>query len=114
LCDGRELALAPGENLLDALLGAGVAVASSCKVGACQACLVKATRGAPPSSAQQGLKDAQRHQGYFLACQANLIDDLTISLTTAGELAIAALVVAVESLASDVVRVFLRPEKRLE
>lgn len=114
VCDGRELSLAPGENLLDALLSAGVRVASSCKVGACQACLVKATRGAPPSRAQLGLKDAQRHQGYFLACQANLTEDLEISLTTAGELSVAAQIEAVEALASDVVRVVLRPERRFE
>jgi len=114
LCDGHELALAPGDNLLDALLGAGLRVASSCRAGACQACLVRATRGVPPARAQQGLKDAQRHQGYFLACQAQVTEDLEISLSQAHDHDVPAHVVAVEALTGDVVRVSLRPEKPLE
>jgi CDP-4-dehydro-6-deoxyglucose reductase, E3 len=114
LCDGRELWLSPGDNLLDVLLGAGLRVASSCRVGACQACLVQATRGTPPAGAQQGLKDAQRHQGYFLACQANLTEDLEVSLTRARELDVAAEVAAVEALTQDVIRVMLRPQERLD
>lgn len=114
LCDGHELALAPGDNLLDALLAAGLRVASSCKVGACQACLVRATRGAPPARAQHGLKDAQRHQRYFLACQAQVTEDLEVSLSQARDLDVPARVVAVEALTTDVVRVSLQPEKPLE
>ena len=56
-CDGRELELSPHDNLLDALLAAGVTVASSCRAGACQQCLVQATSGTPPAKAQAGLKD---------------------------------------------------------
>lgn len=114
LCDGHELALAPGANLLEALLGAGLRVASSCRAGACQACLVRVTRGAPPARAQQGLKDAQRHQGYFLACQAQVTEDLEVSLSQAYDLDVPAHVVAVEALTGDVVRVSLQPERPLE
>jgi NAD(P)H-flavin reductase/ferredoxin len=113
-CDGRELELSPGDNLLDALLAAGVTIASSCRAGACQQCLVQATSGAPPVDAQAGLKDAQRVQGYFLACQARLSEDLTISLSGARGLDVPARVVSTEALSRDVIRVLLRPERPLK
>jgi CDP-4-dehydro-6-deoxyglucose reductase, E3 len=109
-CDGRELELSQDDNLLDALLAAGVTVASSCRAGACQQCLVQATSGTPPVDAQAGLKDAQRLQGYFLACQARLSEDLTISLSGARGLDVPARVVSREALSCDVTRVRLRPE----
>lgn len=113
-CDGRELELSADDNLLDALLAAGVTVASSCRAGACQQCLVQATSGTPPIDAQAGLKDAQRLQGYFLACQARLSEDLTISLSGARGLDVPARVVSSEALSGDVLRVRLRPEKPLK
>jgi CDP-4-dehydro-6-deoxyglucose reductase len=113
-CDGRELELSSDDNLLDALLAAGVTVASSCRAGACQQCLVQATSGTPPAKAQAGLKDAQRLQGFFLACQAQLVEDLTISLSGARGLDIPARVVSVAPLSVDVIRVRLRPEKPLK
>jgi NAD(P)H-flavin reductase len=76
--------------------------------------LVQATKGAPPPNAQAGLKDAQRLQGYFLACQARLSEDLTISLSGARGLDIPARVVSVDPLSSDVIRVRLRPAKPLK
>src|SRR5689334_4325250 len=102
-CDGREVTLSPGDNLLDALLAAGIEVASSCRAGACQQCLVKAVRGTPPASSQSGLKDAQRDQGYFLACQAKLTDDMTVSLSGARGLDIPGRIVSVGALSSSVV-----------
>lgn len=113
-CDGRDLTLSSDDNLLDALLGAGVAVASSCRAGACQQCLVKAVRGVPPSRAQSGLKDAQRAQGYFLACQAKLTEDLTLSLSAARELDTPGRVVSIDALSSSVVRVLVRPAAAFE
>jgi CDP-4-dehydro-6-deoxyglucose reductase, E3 len=113
-CDGRELQLSPGDNLLDALLSAGVTVASSCRAGACQQCLVQATRGAPPSEAQVGLKDAQKLQGYFLACQARVSEDLTVSLSGARSLDVRARVVSADALSGDVLKVLILPERALE
>lgn len=104
-CEGRSLELLPGETVLDALLGAGLSVASSCRAGACQACLVKATRGTPPAEAQQGLKDSLRLAGYFLACQARPSGDLEVSLSDARALEVPARVSTVERLTDDVLRV---------
>lgn len=114
VCDGRELTLAPNENLLDALLAAGLRVASSCRAGACQTCLVQATRGTPPARAQQGLKDAQRLQGYFLACQATPTEDLEVSLSSARALDVPARITSVEALAADVLRVLITPQNPLQ
>ena len=66
--EGQSIPVAPGESALDALLGAGVSVPHSCRAGACQSCLVNASAGTIPPSAQQGLKPALIAQGYLLAC----------------------------------------------
>lgn len=113
-CDGREIDLAPGDNLLDALLAAGFTVPSSCRAGACQQCLVKATRGTPPAPSQEGLKAPQRDQGYLLACQAHVVDDLTLSLSGARELDVPAHVVAIERLTPEVLRVLVQPREQLD
>ena len=76
---------------------------------------MQATSGTPPSASQVGLKDTQRIQGYFLACQARATEeDLTITLSGVRALDVPAQVVSVEALSSDVLRVLIRPEKPLE
>ena len=111
ICDGRELQLRSGQSVLDALSEAGFDVSSSCRVGACQSCLVQAVRGAPPTQAQVGLKDSLRAQGYFLACQATLTEDLEVSLAGATALEVPARLVAVERLAADVLRIVLESQQ---
>jgi CDP-4-dehydro-6-deoxyglucose reductase len=66
--EGRELALADGETVLDCLDRHGAGVPSLCRNGACQTCLVRAVEGTVPAAAQAGLKPAWRAQGWFLAC----------------------------------------------
>lgn len=108
-CDGREIELRAGQRVLDALSDAGVVVPSSCRVGACQSCLVQATRGRPPAESQVGLKASLQAQAYFLACQATLTEDLEISLAGAAALEVHALIRSVDRLAADVLRVTLEP-----
>lgn len=112
-CEGRRVELLPGQTVLDALQDAGISVSSSCRVGACQACLVQATRGAPPPTAQLGLKESLRLDGYFLACQARPESDLEVSLSGAHALELAARVANVERLAADVLRVWVQTEQPL-
>lgn len=103
---GRTLACGD-ESVLDALQRAGIAVPSSCRAGACQSCLVRAVSGAVPTGAQKGLRASLVEQGFFLACQARLTDDLTAA--PADDLPVtAATVLRVERAADDVARVFLR------
>lgn len=108
-CDGQPVAVDPGETLLDALLRAGVAVPHSCRAGACQSCLVKATAGVPPREAQAGLRSSLAQQGFLLACVARPTEDLSVSTDAAAGLTVPATVSAVETLAGDVVRVTITP-----
>jgi ferredoxin-NADP reductase len=76
---GRALACAPGETVLDCLLRAGVPAASSCRTGACQTCVLRAARGRPPEASQKGLKETWRAQGLFLACQCVPEEDIEVA-----------------------------------
>jgi ferredoxin-NADP reductase/ferredoxin len=109
LCDGTEIEVRDGERLLDSLLRAGARVASSCRAGLCQSCLVKATRGSPPAAAQVGLKDTLRAQGFFLACLAQPREDLELTLRATETLAVPAFVARVDQLSANTLRVVLQP-----
>jgi CDP-4-dehydro-6-deoxyglucose reductase len=76
---GQGLAVQNGESVLDCLLRNGIKASHSCKAGACQTCLVKGGGGDIPETAQAGLKDTLRAQGYFLACAHRPKGDLTVS-----------------------------------
>jgi ferredoxin-NADP reductase/ferredoxin len=109
VCDGRAIELREGARLMDGLEQAGVAIASSCRAGACQSCLVKATRGTPPAAAQVGLKDTLRAQGFFLACVAEPREDLEITLGAVSALSVPARVARVERIADATLRVTVEP-----
>ncbi len=105
---GRALPLEAGETVLDALERAGEKVPSSCRVGACQACLVRARGGAVPPGAQKALRPALVEQGYFLACQALPVGDLEVA--PADDLPqVRATVARIDRPAADVVRIALAP-----
>ncbi|MCA9626941.1 MAG: 2Fe-2S iron-sulfur cluster binding domain-containing protein [Myxococcales bacterium] len=76
---GSSVELEAEESVLDALLRAGLEVASSCRAGACQACMLRAESGDPGAAAQAGLRPAQREAGFFLACMARPEEDLVIA-----------------------------------
>jgi CDP-4-dehydro-6-deoxyglucose reductase, E3 len=67
-----------GEDVLSALLRAGIDARHSCRVGVCQSCLHRVVDGKPPPAAQEGLSDAQKALGYFLACLCRPETSLTI------------------------------------
>ena len=108
-CDGRPIEVGEGESLLDALLRAGVPLPHSCRVGACQSCLVKATTGTPPAEAQVGLRPSLAQQGFLLACIARPTADLDVSTDAAAGLTVPARVTFVAPLSADVIRVMLAP-----
>lgn len=76
--EGTPYALGEEENLLAGLERLGAAVPSSCRSGVCQSCLLKATAGDIPPSANKGLRDTQRAQGYLLACCCTPTGDMTL------------------------------------
>jgi ferredoxin-NADP reductase len=60
--------VAPGQNLLDAALAAGVTLPYSCTMGGCGACRVQVTRGEVEMEQPNCLTDAEREAGYALTC----------------------------------------------
>lgn len=113
-CRGAAIDLAEGETVLAGLLRAGVPVSHSCRAGACQACLARATAGTPPAASQVGVKETLRARGYFLACQARPMEDLTVAVDDDPALAVGARIVSVEPLGADVLLVRVRPDRPFE
>lgn len=103
--------LADNETVLDGLLRQGLKVAHACRSGFCQSCLMKAVEGAPPPAAQNGLKETQRMQNYFLSCQCVPTEDLVVG--EAGD-EIDVVISGKEFLNHRVVRIRMRPERRMD
>jgi CDP-4-dehydro-6-deoxyglucose reductase, E3 len=104
--EGKEYELAAGETVLECLERNGARVASLCRNGACQTCLMRAEDGTVPAAAQQGLKQTWRAQGWFLPCVCRPTTDLKLTRCD-GAREYGARVTAVEQLAPRVLRVLL-------
>lgn len=78
----QHWSVAAGSNLLDALNQNGVAVPYSCRAGSCHACLVQCVKGLPADSRPDALSAEQRQQGWRLACQCQVIEDLQVHTLT--------------------------------
>jgi ferredoxin-NADP reductase/ferredoxin len=77
--EDRNLEVLSGETVLECIERHGLTLPSFCRNGICQSCLVKATSGQVPASAQVGLKTAWKQQGYFLACLCRPVENLDIA-----------------------------------
>ncbi|MBT2337981.1 MULTISPECIES: iron-sulfur-binding ferredoxin reductase [Pseudomonas] len=110
---GRQWTVAAGSNLLDALNGAGVAVPYSCRAGSCHACLVQCVGGDVRDSRPDALSPTQRDQGWRLACQCQVIEDVQIHTFDPHRDGRAAQVAAVDWLGAQVLRLRVTPERPL-
>ncbi len=106
--NGRVFPCADGDTVLEALTKGGAPVASSCRSGVCQTCLLRAVAGPLPEAAQKGLKDTLRSRGYFLACQCQPTAPLHIEGPGADAAPLSATVCAITPLNRDIVAVELR------
>jgi len=97
-------------SLLEALLTQGCEIPNSCRAGACQSCLMQATKGEIPAQAQAGLKETLKAQGYLLACRCYPHQDMEVRLPASDAVRIPVTVVEEEMLAADVKRLRVRPE----
>lgn len=111
-CGGQSVELAPGETVLEGLLRSGVEVPNSCRAGVCQSCLMRSRKAAVPESAQAGLKDTLRQQGYFLACLCRPQCDLEVESGQGA--AIPAMIAGLKPLSETVLEVRVVPEQPLE
>ncbi|WP_460159020.1 iron-sulfur-binding ferredoxin reductase [Pseudomonas sp. S1_H07] len=110
---GRQWTVAAGSNLLDALNGAGVAVPYSCRAGSCHACLVQCVGGDVRDSRPDALSPTQRDQGWRLACQCQVVEDVQIHTFDPQRDGQAAHVAAVDWLGGEVLRLRITPERSL-
>lgn len=76
----RHWPVAAASNLLDALNSAGIAVPYSCRAGSCHACLVRCLSGEPQDALPQALDAGKRQQGWRLACQCRVVENLTVEV----------------------------------
>jgi len=103
---GKQYELGTGETVLECLERHGEQMVSSCRSGVCQCCLVRATAGAVPRAAQQGLKQSWREQGLFMPCVCRPEGDLAIERSDAVQL-FSSRVESVQELSPRVMRVRL-------
>ena len=109
----RHWSVAAGSNLLDALNQNGVAVPYSCRAGSCHACLVQCVRGLPSDSRPDALSAQQREQGWRLACQCQVVEDLQVHAFDPQLDGQPAEVAAVDWLSTTVLRLRVTPQHSL-
>ena len=111
---GVDYEVLPKETVLDALLRHGLDVPFSCKKGVCQSCLMRATDGAVPATAQHGLKETLRDHGCFLSCLCRPTENLDLAAPDDALAFVRATVTRVERLSPAVARVRLTPAEPFE
>ena len=109
----RHWSVSLGSNLLDALNQAGVAVPYSCRAGSCHACLVRCVRGEPADLKPEALSRAQRDQGWRLACQCQVVEDVQLEVFDPLRDGLPAEVAALDWLSPGVLRLRLTPQRPL-
>lgn len=109
----RRWAVTAGSNLLDSLNQAGVAVPYSCRAGSCHACLVRCIAGEPVDALPQALDAGKRQQGWRLACQCRVVEDLTVHAFDPLRDGSPARVSGCDWLSPTVLRLRLEPERPL-
>ncbi|WP_122613781.1 iron-sulfur-binding ferredoxin reductase [Pseudomonas viridiflava] len=109
----RSWAVSEASNLLDALNQAGVSVPYSCRAGSCHACLVRCVKGDPLDALPLALPADKRQQGWRLACQCKVVQDLTVEVYDPMQDGLPATVQSCDWLSPTVMRLRLEPGKPL-
>ncbi|MEL0167612.1 MAG: 2Fe-2S iron-sulfur cluster-binding protein [Pseudomonadaceae bacterium] len=109
----QQIQVDSGSNLLDALRGAGLPINWSCRAGHCHSCLVQSLGPADLRSAQQGLSPQQQADGWLLACQCRVEQDLQLHLHDPASDGLPATLERLEQLPGNVIRLLLRPARAI-
>ncbi|WP_447592182.1 2Fe-2S iron-sulfur cluster-binding protein [Aquipseudomonas campi] len=118
LINDIEVAVSPGETLLNAALRQGIDFPHSCRVGGCASCKCKLLSGQVKELTETGyiLSDAELDAGYILACQSipkgevRIEVDLTIHQARRQ---VQGKVVAQEKLTHDITQLVVQLEESL-
>ena len=108
---GHGYELRAGESVLEGLARHGVGLPSACRAGACHSCLLRAESGDPGEAGRGSLKPTLRASGYFLACLARPVTDVTVA-PAAGDVITPAMLLRRQRPAPGVLAVWLRPPAR--
>jgi ferredoxin-NADP reductase len=76
---GTNVPVAPGQTILEAAESGGVAIDSLCRAGVCGTCRTRVISGEVDCDTTT-LDDADRRDGYVLACMARIASDCTVEL----------------------------------
>ncbi|KTB82379.1 iron-sulfur-binding ferredoxin reductase [Pseudomonas syringae] len=109
----RSWTVAAADNLLDALNDAGVAVPFSCRAGSCHACLVRCVQGEPADALPGVLPAEKRRQGWRLACQCRVTEDLAVEVFDPQRDGLPARVTGCDWLSPTLLRLRLEPLRPL-
>lgn len=109
--DDKRIELNQGQTVLSALLDHGYDIPNSCRAGSCQTCMMQAIDGEVPGTAQHGLKDTLKSQGYFLACSCKPLSSLHIVSSNSSELRLLARVIEHDNIGPDILRLRLKPDQ---
>ena len=115
----RTIRVAPGANLLEALLGAQVPMSYSCLSGRCGTCRCRVLEGEVLDGQGAEQRPLDSRDTEVLACQTFLTESCTIRVPEPDEVVvhpariIKATVAALEDLTHDIKRLVLRPAKPL-
>src|SRR4030042_862241 len=81
---GKRVIAEPGQSLLNAAQGGGIALASICGgVGVCDSCKIRLINGrlTEPTLEEEALfSESEFHSGFRLACQSYPLSDLIIEI----------------------------------
>lgn len=109
----QQWPVAAGSNLLEVLNQAGIRVPYSCRAGSCHACLVRCTQGEPVDALPEALDAGKRQQGWRLACQCRVVEDLTVEVFDPLRDGLPAQVCGSDWLSPTVLRLRLEPARPL-
>lgn len=109
----QQWTVATGSNLLDVLNQADMHVPYSCRAGRCHACLVRCAQGEPLDALPDALADEKRQQGWRLACQCRVVEDLQVEVFNVQRDGLPAPVCASDWLSPTVLRLRLQPVRPL-
>ncbi len=110
-CGARSWRVSEGSNLLDALNCARLNVPYSCRAGRCHACLVRCVAGEPQDACPDALDVGKRLQGWRLACQCTVTEDLEVAPFDPQREGVATRVEGLDWFGGDVLRLRLMPDR---